>query len=229
MVTMLLGNKTKTPVTVLLDSGCTTPIISAKLVAKLGMRCYRHEKPLQIRSFDGTIVQGAGQDFTPPLNLQHRAHYTKEVFQVATLDLSSDILLPFWWISEHPPQGAWDSLEMHLSSPQCLRNCAKSSVENFSIELDDSVLFNQQAGLVGYVSAAEDSDPLEQVPREFRHYLGIMGSDATDALPEDTGYDHEINLKEGEKPPWGPIYPLSEIELATLREWIKDMLRTGKI
>jgi len=104
MVTMLLGNETKTPVTVLLDSGCTTPIISATLVAKLCMRCYRHDKPLQIRAFDGTIVQGAGQDFTPPLNLQHRAHYTKEVFQVATLDLSSDILLPFWWISEcHKP------------------------------------------------------------------------------------------------------------------------------
>jgi len=117
MVTMLLGNETKTPVTVLLDSGYTTPIISAALVAKLRLRYYRHEKPLQIRAFDGTIVQGAGQDFTPPLNLQHRAHYTKEVFQVATLDMSSDILLPFWWISEHPPQGAWDSAEMRLSSP----------------------------------------------------------------------------------------------------------------
>jgi len=97
------------------------------------------------------------------------------------------------------------------------------------MELDDSVLFDQQAGLVGYVSAAGDSDPLEQVPQEFRHYLGIMGSEAADALPEHTSYDHKIDLKEGEKPPWGPIYPLSEIELATLREWIKDMLRTGKI
>jgi len=37
MVTMLLGDGTKTPVTVLLDSGCTTPIISGKIVAKLGI------------------------------------------------------------------------------------------------------------------------------------------------------------------------------------------------
>ena len=97
------------------------------------------------------------------------------------------------------------------------------------MELDDSVLFDQQAGLVGYVSAADNEDPLEQVPQEFRHYLGIMGPEAADALPEHTSYDHKIDLKEGEKPPWGPIYPLSEVELATLREWIKDMLRTGKI
>ena len=97
------------------------------------------------------------------------------------------------------------------------------------MELDDSVLFDQQAGLVGYVSAADNEDPLEQVPQEFRQFLGIMGSEAADALPEHTSYDHEINLKEGEKPPWGPIYPLSEVELATLRDWIKNMLRTGKI
>jgi len=134
MVTMLLGDETKTPVRVLLDSGCTTPIISAELVAKIGIRCYRHEKPLQIRAFDGTVVQGAGNDFTPPLKLRHRAHYTKEVFQVATLELSSDILLPYWWISEHPPQGAWDSNEIRFSSPHCLRNCTKSSTEKFSME-----------------------------------------------------------------------------------------------
>ena len=29
--------------------------------------------------------------------------------------------------------------------------------------------------------------------------------------------------------PWGPIYPLWEIELQALREWLKEMERTGKI
>jgi len=56
-----------------------------------------------------------------------------------------------------------------------------------------------------------------------------MGKEAADALPAHTDYDHRIDLKDGEKPPWGPIYPLSEVELATLREWLSDMLRTGKI
>jgi hypothetical protein len=43
-----------------------------------------------------------------------------------------------------------------------------------------------------------------------------MGKEAADALPEHYAYDHEIQLKEGEKLPWRPIYPLSEIELAAL-------------
>ena len=29
--------------------------------------------------------------------------------------------------------------------------------------------------------------------------------------------------------PWGPIYPLSEEELRTLREWLPEMEKTGKI
>ena len=28
---------------------------------------------------------------------------------------------------------------------------------------------------------------------------------------------------------WGPIYPLTEVELQTLREWLKDMEKMGKL
>ena len=64
---------------------------------------------------------------------------------------------------------------------------------------------------------------------EFRQYLGIMGKEAADALPEHRLYDCKINLREGATAPWGPIYPLSEVELQTLREWLKEMEKTGKI
>jgi len=64
---------------------------------------------------------------------------------------------------------------------------------------------------------------------KFRQYLGIIGKEAADTLPEHHPYDCKINLKEGETAPWGPIYPLSEVELQTLREWLKEMEQTGKI
>jgi len=56
-----------------------------------------------------------------------------------------------------------------------------------------------------------------------------MGKETADALPKHSSYNHEIPLKEGEKPPWGPIYPLSEVELETLWEYLKEMMRIGKI
>jgi len=48
---------------------------------------------------------------------------------------------------------------------------------------------------------------------EFCQYLGIMGKEAADALPEHRFYDCKIDLQEGSTVPWGPIYPLSEEEL----------------
>jgi hypothetical protein len=38
-----------------------------------------------------------------------------------------------------------------------------------------------------------------------------------------------IDLKEGEQPPWGPIYPVNETELQVLRDYLKEMLELGKI
>ena len=119
-------------------------------------------------------MQGAGQKSTPPLNLQHRSHHSKEVFEVAPLDPAADTLLPFWWISEHPPQGAWDSSELRFSSPHCLKRCTKTAVSEFSLSLDDTIAFDPQASLIAYVSASSAEDPLALVPPEFRQFLGIM-------------------------------------------------------
>jgi len=88
--------------------------------------------------------------------------------------------------------------------------------------------FRQFLDIMG-TEAAVTGNPLEQVPQELQQFLDIMGTEAADALPEHSPYNHEIRLKEGEKPPWGPIYPLSEAELEALREYIKEMMRTGKI
>jgi hypothetical protein len=56
-----------------------------------------------------------------------------------------------------------------------------------------------------------------------------MTKEAADRLPEHKPYNHAIDLKEGETPPWGPVYALNEVELQMLREWLKEMVRMGKI
>jgi len=56
-----------------------------------------------------------------------------------------------------------------------------------------------------------------------------MGKEAADALPDHRPYDCKIDLQEGSTAPSGPIYPLSEEELRTLREWLTEMEKMGKI
>ena len=44
-------------------------------------------------------------------------------------------------------------------------------------------------------------------------------------LPENTGMnEHAIELEEGKQPPFGPIYSLGQIELETLKTYIKTNL-----
>ena len=50
-----------------------------------------------------------------------------------------------------------------------------------------------------------------------------MTTEAALELPKDGPYDHAINLKEGETPPWRPIYALNEVELEKLRNWLIKM------
>ena len=228
---MLLWDNKKTTVHVLLDTGCSVPLISKKFTSEKAIPTLSHKNSIDIRNFSGDIVKGAGENYTLPLLLQHRKHYTQEVFEVVPLEPDVDIFLPFWWITKHAPQGAWDSEELRFSSPHYLTECTKAAISAFPLDFDEGVLTSPEARIIGYVSAAgnDSSNPLREVPQEFRQFVGIMGKEAADALPAHAPYDMKIELKEGESAPWGPIYPLSELELETLREWLKEMMRTGKI
>jgi len=146
------------------------------------------------------------------------------------MDAEIDVFLQFEWISSYPPQGTWTLEEVRFNSWRCLEDCTKFQTRQFSLSWDDSVAVNAEARIIGYAAAeTENEDPLKQVPMEFRQYLGIRGKEAADQLPEHRPYDCKIELKEGTTAPWGPICPLSEMELQTLREWLKEMEKTGKI
>ena len=122
----------------------------------------------------------------------------------------------------------WTSNEVRFNSVSCLDNCIKFRTAEFSLTWDESVVTDDTARLIGHVSMA-NNDPLQNMPMEFCQYLEIMSKEAADRLPEHRPYDCKIELKEGATAPWGPIYPLFELELQTLREWLKEMERTGKI
>jgi hypothetical protein len=224
------GNRQQCRIRVLLDTGCSTPLLDSSLSARLGLPRQKHEQTISFRGFTGEPAKEGGQYYTMPLLLQHRDHYSQEVFEITSLEPGIDAFLPYWWIAKHAPQGAWDTTELRFNSPSCLKNCTKHAATEFPLSYDPEIVSNPDARTIGYVAAVElATDPLEQVPEEFREFLDIMGKEAADALPEHRSYDHEIRLKENTVPPWGPIYALSEAELEALREWLKDMLRTGKI
>jgi len=213
---------------VLLNTGCSVALLNQQTVEKLGIKKKAHQQPHSIENYTGESVKGAGQFYTEPMLLQHRKHYSREKFKISPMEPEIDAFLPFDWIMTHPPQGAWTNQEIRFNSAWCLASCTRFKTGEFSLLWDEEVAKNPQAQIIGYVSAVNE-DARDRVPMEFRQYLGIMGKEAANALPQHRPYDCKINLREGETAPWGPIYPLSEEELQTLREWLKEMERTGKI
>ena len=230
IITMILHlDGKKHQIRVLLDTGCSIALLNSQTMEWLGILKKKHKQAHSIESYTGESVQRAGQCYIEPLLLQHRKRYTKEIFEISPMEADIDAFLLFDWITTHPPQGAWTNEEVRFNSVECMRKCTRYETGPISLTWDESIATNPSARVIGYVLPAGEEDPLKAVPMEFRQYLGIMGKETADALPKHRPYDCKIDLQERSMAPWGPIYPLSEEELRTLREWLTEMEKTGKI
>jgi hypothetical protein len=82
-------------------------------------------------------------------------------------------------------------------------------------------------------TSGHDSDVspvIPEIPEEYRDLADVFSKAKADQLPPHRGsLDHSIPLEEGAKPPFGPIYNLSELELQVLREYIDEHLSKGFI
>jgi hypothetical protein len=57
----------------------------------------------------------------------------------------------------------------------------------------------------------------------------VFSTKVSDKLPPHSSFDHHINLQSGTKPPLGLLYPCSESELKTQREFLNKVLASGQI
>jgi hypothetical protein len=70
---------------------------------------------------------------------------------------------------------------------------------------------------------------IKDVPEVYHEFADVFSRQKADTLPPHQDCDLKINIDEGAKIPAGPIYPLSEFELKTLREFIDGNFETGFI
>jgi hypothetical protein len=67
------------------------------------------------------------------------------------------------------------------------------------------------------------------VPEEFQDIVRVFLKEAAGILPNHHSMEHKIDLEPGTKPPYGPIYALSEKELEVLREYLETSEEKGWI
>jgi transposase InsO family protein len=75
----------------------------------------------------------------------------------------------------------------------------------------------------------ENPTSSEGLPSELLAYKDVFAPENAKTLPPQKATDHTIELKDGETPPYGPIYPLSQTELRELRAYLDENLDNGRI
>jgi len=124
MMLLHIGQQ-KHPIQVLLDTGCSVPLVSTKTAQKLQLPMLKHSPTIHIENYMAQTVENAGIFYMKPLLLQHRHHFSKETFEVTPMEPEIDVFLSFWWISKHPPQGARESEEIRSNGASCLETYTK--------------------------------------------------------------------------------------------------------
>ena len=246
------------PVRALLDTASSLPILSKHFASRNKISTFVRTEQLDVQTFAGETCPDIGKEYSYPLLLQHHNHWTKDSFDISPTDGDCDILLPWWWLIKHEPSHFFTTSDIRFESKNCTRNCTHHTVAVLDIEYDDNVAFDgavsskSKVGCLGYVhnniqgktqvswavvssarmdivQEAEEVVDSNRILECYHEYLSVFSQRTSDALPPHRSFDHSIEVKEGEELPWGPIYALSETELTALREYLEDMLRTGKI
>ena len=110
-----------------------------------------------------------------------------------------------------------------MSAEAFIRTQNSPGTQSFTLSISEPSISGKSA------STSEEAPDLSHVPEEYHDFTDVFNKCKADTLPQHRPYDLKIDLEDGATPPIGPMYSLSQSELATLREFIDEHLRIGFI
>ena len=138
-----------------------------------------------------------------------------------------DVVLGMPWLETWNPSVnfAVQSMKFRRHSGRKYRKIAIEGLKDFvkSTTPDDA---NQL--FLCRIDAILPSTSIEP-PKEYHSLRDVFLEEKSTELPEHGPQDLAIDLIEGQMPPFGPLYNLSEAELATLRVYLEKYLKRGWI
>ncbi|CCO33164.1 Retrotransposable element Tf2 155 kDa protein type 3 [Rhizoctonia solani AG-1 IB] len=83
---------------------------------------------------------------------------------------------------------------------------------------------------LAFIAQEEEADdnPLDGIPPQYHGFAKVFGEEEFNKLPPHWSYDIEIELTE-EGPLNSPLYSMTNAESVTLKQWLEDKLKAGKI
>jgi hypothetical protein len=142
-------------------------------------------------------------------------------------------------VTEEPPEPVYQVKKIFKPKIRPLRpfqgNIVMLNGASFFRTVKKGKLTVFKASLYDINKAIEAKDlkecPLEEVvPKQYHKFLPLFNKVLAVRLPpHQPGIDHEVQLKEGETPTWGPLYSMSRAELVIWKEWVEENMSKGFI
>ena len=235
----------------LIDSGATNNFLDKNFATQMGIKLQQC-LPLPV-----SLINAAGHPITVKyeavvcLNFHPPFGPAWTRFLVTPIH-SYPVILGMTWLQQHDPFISWSRMTI-LPSVQWPSRCTTGLTNNRSADVfaatsnpEDPVthgLALEEQDACTHASPTDLAEPHivlaasgnsiksdeHYVPSDYHSFLDVFSKKSADQLPDHRPYDHHIPLEEGGMPPWGPIYSLSETELAALREYLDENLKKGFI
>jgi Retroviral aspartyl protease len=240
----------------LLDSGCTGSCIHRRLVKEHNFPTKKLPRPIPVYNADGSLNKDGDITETVTLRMIIQDHEEEITFAVSNLG-RADLFLGHEWLKHHNPTIDWTKSRVDLE--RCPPTChyvthmheIEEEPENFYEHDDeeDKLILDKGDRLFVYdvdsfistnrtnYDYVKKYDPTygnkkdwqDIVPPQYHKFEDIFTKKDFDKLPEQRPWDHAIELTPGSKPTDCKTYPLSLQEQKSLREFIEENLRTGRI
>ncbi|QRW18525.1 Retrotransposable element Tf2 protein [Rhizoctonia solani] len=187
---------------VLIDSGATSSFLHPRTAESLRLPLIDLPSPRTVTMLNGSSPQAGKIWKKANLTFSLDGKKMTETFLICNTG-SHAAILGLKWLDAHNPEIDWNA--QTLSFPH-------TPPEHVAIAEEEEA----------------DQNPLEGVPSKYHRYAKVFGEEEFNKLPPHRHYDIGIELTE-EGPLNSPLYSMTDAKSATLKDWLRDELKAGKI
>jgi len=225
MACTIIDNQTEIRSYTLIDSGATGyAFIDKEFTKHNNFPLFKLKEPPPLTVINGRLVSSGAITHIIKIGLSINNHHEIIPAFVTTLG-GYHLMLGIPCLKHHDVKIDFASNSLTFESKYCLKNCVNNVTMAYGLEEEIPHFlqaFATQRALGHHVLKADKV--LQIVPKQYQDFLPLFLEKKEDQLPPHGRFDHEIPLRPGFTPPFGPIYGLSPPELSALYGWLEENL-----
>src|SRR5258708_24511108 len=194
--------------------------------------------PILLRMFDRSTPSNVSKKVWMPITFSTGEMDHLEFF-ITNLDENYSLVLGYDWLAQHNLNIDWMETKITFRELKNLKKELASS-RKIDIHMVSAITMTKlckDPGTSTFVISTTDlnlsqataTEILDSIPAEYHKFCNVFSGEKVGTLAPHRPYDLQINVEEGTKPIHGPIYSLSLLELAALREFLEEHTRSGFI